>query len=748
MKLTRKPLAWAAAGALTLSILLGSLTGCGGSASTSASTEETALYTAGTYTSTASGFGGDITVKMTFTASEITEVAVEGPGETEGIGSNAVEQLPDKIKEAQSAEVDAIAGCTVSSDAILAAAKDCIAQATGTASTGYKAGTYTETVNGRNAAITVDVVLSDTAVEQVKVTSHSETGSVADVALERIPAAIVKNQSTKVDSVTGATVTSNAIKQAVNNAIAKAGGNAAAMPEAYAKPGADIEDTADIIVVGGGGAGMAAATAALQEGASVILVEKTSMLGGNTVLCGGAMNAADTEWAARYEAQTGETDALQELLALDESTIAPEYQADLRTLKKQIQEYLAGDTSKHFDSVELHTIQTYYDGTRTSLDNDTIYGQYDLVSTMTNKAMDTVNWLAELGVQWKDTVTQPVGAMWRRGHNPGMPKGTEYVDVLGGAIQNQGGKIYYETTAHTLLTDDTGAVTGVVCQQADGTKVTLHCGKAVILATGGYANNLDMVQKSNNYWPSIPDDTGTTNASGQTGDGIVMATAVNAATTGMEYTQMMPIADPESGDLFTGLIPLSTANYVFVNTDGQRFINEGAARDTLTKAVFENGGTFYMIADLDIAEDSRWLTDWETEVERGNTIMADTLEELAQKLGFDAKQTENFLQAIETYNSYVDAGEDPDFGKTSFAFKVEKGPFFATPRKPALHHTMGGLSIDTGAHVLDTQGSPIPGLYAAGEVTGGIHGGNRLGGNAVADCLTFGRIAGINAAAE
>lgn len=722
-----------------MSILLGSLTGCGSSASTSASTEEKGIYTPGTYTSTAAGFGGDITVKMTFTANEITEVAAEGPSETDGIGSNAVEQLPEKIKEAQGAEVDAIAGCTVSSNAILAAAKDCIAQATGTTAAGYKAGTYTETVNGRNAAITVDVVLSDTAVEQVKVTSHSETGSVADVALERIPAAIVKNQTTKVDSVTGATVTSNAIE--------KAGGNAASMPEAYAKPGADIEDSADIIVVGGG-AGMAAATAALQEGASVILVEKTSMLGGNTVLCGGAMNAADTEWSARYEAQTGETDALKELMALDESKIAPEYLDDFHTLQKQIKEYLAGDTSKHFDSVELHTIQTYYYSTRNSLDNDTVYGQYDLVSTMTNKAMDTVDWLADLGVQWTDTVTQPVGAMWRRGHNPGMPKGTEYVDVLGSSIRNQGGKIYYETTAHTLLTDDNGAVNGVVCQQADGTKVTLHCDKAVILATGGYANNLKMVQDTNNYWPSIPDDTGTTNASGQTGDGIVMATAVNAATTGMEYTQMMPIADPESGDLFTGLIPLSTANYVFVNTDGQRFINEGEARDTLTKAVFENGGTFYMIADLDIAEDSRWLTDWETEVERGNTIMADTLEELAEKLGFDAKQTEDFLKAIETYNSYVDAGEDPDFGKTSFAFKVEKAPFFATLRKPALHHTMGGLSIDTGAHVLDTQGNPIPGLYAAGEVTGGIHGGNRLGGNAVADCLTFGRIAGTNAAAE
>lgn len=746
MKFNRKPIAWAAAGALTASVLLGSLTGCGGSASTSAAASSGA-YSAGTYTSSADGFGGQITVTMSFDESSITGVTVDGPDETEGIGSNAVEQLPEKILEAQSADIDGISGCTVSSTAILAAAKDCIAQASGTASSGFTAGTYTETVNGRNAAITVEVVLTDEEIQQVTVTSHSETESVASVALERIPAAIVENQTTKVDNVTGATVTSNAIKQAVNNAITEAGGSTASLPEAYAKPGEEIEDTADIIVVGGSGAGMAAATAALQEGASVILVEKTSMLGGNTVLCGGAMNAADTEWAAGFESQTGETDALQELVSLDESLIAPEYLDDFHTLQGQVEEYLTGDTSKHFDSVELHTIQTYYYGLRNSLDGDTVYGDYDLVSTMTSKAMETVNWLADLGVQWQNTVTQPVGAIWRRGHNPSQPKGTEYVDVLGDAITDLGGEIYYETAANTLLTDDSGAVVGVACEQADGTKVTLHSNKAVILTTGGYANNLEMVQQTNNYWPSIPDDTGTTNASGQTGDGILMATAIHAGTTGMEYTQMMPIADPDSGDLFTGLIPLSTANYIFVNADGERFVNEGEARDTLTKAAFENGGTFYMIADINIAEDSRWLSDWETEVERGNAIMADTLEELAEKMGFDEETTATFLQTIETYNSYVDAGEDPTFGKTSFAFKVEKGPFFATPRKPALHHTMGGLTIDTDAHVLDTEGNVITGLYAAGEVTGGIHGGNRLGGNAVADCLTFGRIAGSNAAA-
>jgi fumarate reductase flavoprotein subunit len=756
----RKALATLAAGTLAVTTAAAALTGCGSSnsasATTQAATEATenaasaeAIYTEGTYTSSADGFGGKVTVTMTFSDTEILEVIAEGPDETQGVGTNAIEQLPDLIKEAQSADIDGISGCTVSSTALLAAAKDCIAQAMGTSGEGgYTAGTYTEKVSGRNAAITVEVVLSDSAIESVTVVDQSETASVAGVALERIPAAIVENQTTKVDGVTGATVTSNAIKQAVNNAITEAGGNTASLPEAYAEAGEDIEETADIIVVGGGGAGMSAAETALESGASVILVEKTSMLGGNTVLCGGALNAADTEWAAEFDAQTGETDTLKALISLDESEIAPEYLDDFHTLQGQVEEYLAGDTTKHFDSVELHTIQTYYNGMRKDLDGNTIYGNYDLVSEMTKNAMDTVAWLAEEGVQWQEAVTQPVGAMWRRGHNPSMLHGEEYVAVFEKNITSRGGEIMYETAAETLLTDADGRVNGVTATKADGTKVTLHANKAVVLATGGYANNLKLVQETNNYWPSIPDDTGTTNASGMTGDGIVMAQAVGADTTGMEFTQLMAVSDPDTGDLFTGLLPRSTADYIFVNSEGKRFINECAARDTLAIAAFDNGSTFYMIADIDIAEDARWLTDWEVEVERGNAIQADTLEELADKLGFDESTKATFLETIENYNSYVDQGSDPDFDKTAFNMKVEKAPFFATPRKPALHHTMGGVVIDTGAHVLDTDGNAIAGLYAAGEVAGGIHAGNRLGGNAVADCFVFGRIAGQNAANE
>ena len=704
------------------------------------------LGMAETFTASAPGFGGEVSVSVTVENGTITGVDAQGPMETQGVGSNAIEQLPEAILAAQSAEVDTVAGCTVTSNAVLAAAKAALALSQGEDGNGWTAGTYEKTAMGRNANITVEVVLGEGSIDSVTIKEHAETPSVAGVALSRLPQSIVEAQSTKVDTVTGATVTSNAILACVNAAITEAGGMTAQLPEAYAKPGEDIEDSADVIVVGAGGAGMAAAVSALEKGASVILVEKTSMIGGNTLLCGGAMNAADSEWAAQFEAQVGETGTLEGLAAMDESAVPEAYRQDLAVLKGQIEAYLAGDTTKHFDSVELHTIQTLIHGQRTSLKGETISGNYELVSTMTSKAMETVNWLGELGVNWQDKVTQPVGGMWRRGHNPSMIHGEEYAAVLGKLIEEKGGKILLETRASELTADETGKVNGVLAVKSDGTKVTLHAAKAVVLTTGGYANNLAMVQETNEYWPSIPDGTGTTNASGMTGDGIVMAKAVGAATNGMEFTQLMAVSDPESGDLFTGLLPQSTADYIMFNSNGERFVNECAARDALAIAAFDNGGLFYMIADINIAEDARWLSDWETEVERGNAIMADTLEELADKIGYSEEAKKNFLEGIEKYNQYVEEGHDPDFEKSSFNMKVVEAPFFATPRKPALHHTMGGLTIDTGAHVMTESGEAIPGLYAAGEVCGGIHAGNRLGGNAVADAFVFGRIAGENAA--
>lgn len=248
-----------------------------------------------------------------------------------------------------------------------------------------------------------------------------------------------------------------------------------------------------------------------------------------------------------------------------------------------------------------------------------------------------------------------------------------------------------------------------------------------------------MVQKYNTYWKHIDDNIATTNSPAITGDGINLGKEAGADLVGMGFIQMMPVSDPNTGELFTGL-QTPPENYIMVNQKGKRFVNEFAERDVLTKAAIDNGSLFYLIAD-DKIKDTAYNTTQESidaQVKAGTLFRADSLEDLAKQVGMDP---DTLVETIEKYNSYVEAGKDPDFEKSAFNLKCEVAPFYATPRKPAIHHTMGGLKIDTGAHVLDKDGKQIPGLYAAGEVAGGIHAGNRLGGNSLADIFTFGRIA-------
>jgi fumarate reductase flavoprotein subunit len=184
-----------------------------------------------------------------------------------------------------------------------------------------------------------------------------------------------------------------------------------------------------------------------------------------------------------------------------------------------------------------------------------------------------------------------------------------------------------------------------------------------------------------------------------------------------------------------------------VNQQGKRFVDEYESRDVLTQAAIDNGSLFYLIAD-DQIKATAYNTSQEkidAQVEAGTLYRADTLADLARQIKVDPAVLE---ETIKKYNSYAEEGHDPEFGKEVFDLKVEQAPFYATPRKPAMHHTMGGLKIDTQTHVLDQKGQVIANLYAAGEVAGGIHAGNRLGGNSLADIFTFGRIAGKAAVKE
>ena len=425
--------------------------------------------------------------------------------------------------------------------------------------------------------------------------------------------------------------------------------------------------------------------------------------------------------------------------------IDPEYRADFERLREQIKEYIASGAQYLFDSNLLHEIQTYLGGKREDLAGHEIHGRYQLVKTLVDNALDSVKWLADLGVKFDQTdVTMPVGALWRRGHKPVEPMGYAFIHVLGDWVTEYGATILTETRAEHLLMEN-GRVVGVVAHKTDGTKVTVRA-KSTFLTAGGFGANTPMVQKYNTYWEHIDDDIATTNSPAITGDGISLGQEAGAELTGMGFIQLMPVSDPVTGELFTGL-QTPPENFIMVNQEGKRFVNEFAERDTLAAAAIAQGGLFYLIADDKIKETAYNTTQEsiDAQVEAGTLFKADTLAELAGKVGMDPATLED---TINKYNSYVDAGHDPEFGKSAFHLKCEVAPFYATPRKPAIHHTMGGLAIDEHGYVLDKAEQVIAGLYSAGENAGGLHAGNRLGGNSLADIFTFGRLAADTAAQE
>lgn len=616
----------------------------------------------------------------------------------------------------------------------------------------FTPGTYEVDALGHGGALPMKVAFSEKKIESIDIDTAGETEGLADVVFVRIPDKIIEGQTLNVDALSGASETSNAVLDGVAKAVKLAGVNPDILrkrpkPASSLNKG-DEEYTCDVVVIGGGGAGLSAAATVLQQGKSAIVLEKFPAVGGNTIRTGGPINAADPEWQRTFDENPGERHTIEALVSKDESEIHEEYRADFRALKDEFASYEAqfGEGKGHlFDSPLLHRMQTYFGGKRTDLLGNNIYGQYDLVKILTDRALESVKWLEDIGVEYdKSIVFAPVGALWRRGHKPVKKYGTAFILALSEYIEKMNGTIITDSPAKEFLIED-GEIKGMIATGVNGQKITVRA-KAVVLASGGFGANTKMLQQYNTYWASIPDDVKTTNSYAMTGDGIVLGQSVGAGLTGMGFTQMMPVADPNTGELFSGL-QVPPENFVIVNKQGKRFINEFAGRDVLTKAALAEGGLFYLIADDEIkktaANTSQEKID--RQVEAGTLFKADTLEELALKVGMDP---EVLVDTVNKYNSYVEAGEDPEFHKDTFSLKVEKAPFYATPRQPAVHHTMGGLKIDTATRVLDDNNQPIKNLYAAGEVAGGIHAGNRLGGNALADIFTFGRIAGQTAMAE
>ena len=615
----------------------------------------------------------------------------------------------------------------------------------------FEPGTYAVSAVGYNGKLPMTVTLGSDRIEDIQIDTSGETQGIADVVFTRIPEQIIAGQTLNIDTISGATGTSQGVLDGVADAVRLANADPDILRN-RPRPRKDaVQDPitmeTDVVVVGGGGAGLSAAASVIQNGKRVVLLEKFPAIGGNTIRTGGPMNAADPEWQKTFSALDGEDVTLQKFLETPDSEVDAEYLDDFRELQAQIEKYLQGASSGEdflFDSHLLHRMQTYFGGKRTDLTGTRIYGDYDLVKILTDEVLDSVHWLEDIGVEFDyGEVSMPVGALWRRGHKPVANEGFAYVSALSKWVEANGGEIQTEMDVKKLIIED-GRMVGVEARN-NGRKVIVRAG-AVVLASGGFGSNTKMLQEYNTYWAEIADDTTTSNSPAIQGDGILLGLQADAELVGMGFIQMLPTCDPKTGELFTGL-QVPPANFVMVNKQGRRFVNEFAGRDEISQAAIENGTLYYLIADDEIKKTAfntnQEKLDAQVAKDDGTLYRADTLEELAEQIGIDPAV---LVEEIGKYNSHVDAGTDPEFNKSAFDLKVVQPPFYATPRRPAVHHTMGGLRITTDTQVVNTAGDVIPGLYAAGEVAGGIHAGNRLGGNALADIFTFGRFAGAHAA--
>lgn len=556
------------------------------------------------------------------------------------------------------------------------------------------------------------------------------------MAVKRLTDDIIKYQTLNVDAISGATVTSGAFKAAVTDALKQSGVDLAALqkpvPLKIKKRNGTTTESYDLVIVGSGGAGLSAAVTAAEAGDhKVVILEKMPVIGGNTLRCASAFNAADPERQKRLPMTETLKDAV--VKAISEKPVNAEHAKLMADVKAKYEAYLKSGSKTLFDCPEWHALQTYNGGDKV--------GHIPLIRTYSENVLDTLHWMQKHGTPVLDRVSQGAGALWQRTHQVDAPAGTGLVEPLLKSARKDGVKIITGMRAQELITRN-GKVVGVRATDTVGNNYRFNSKYGVILATGGYSQNKEMRQKSS---PNLTPDMVSTNQPGATGDGIIMATKIGAATTGMNYVQVYPLATPGSGTLQGRARKMSGLDDVIdVNKNGQRFVKEDARRDEFVAAIKKQPGAMcYDINDSSIVQKiNSFGEDVETLVKLGRIYKADTLEGLAKQLGMPP---ENLKATVAEYNKMVDAKNDPKFGRKLFDKKIEKAPFYATPRAPSIHHTMGGLEINSKAQVLNTKGQVIKGLYAAGEVTGGIHGSNRLGGNATADVLTFGRIAAKSA---
>ena len=571
----------------------------------------------------------------------------------------------------------------------------------------FTPGTYTGVGAGKNGDITVEVTFSADKIERITVVSHSETPSLSDAAIANIPTQIVEAQSLGVDAVSGATYTSNGIVEAVADAVKQAGGDVEALKNVQVAAGEHVEEelTTDVVVVGGGGAGMSAAVRLAELGQQVILFEKASFLGGAISVSGGNQ----VIMGSQLQADNGvEDDSVESMVA--------DFEANG-----------AGKNNK------------------------------EILTLFAENVGATTDWLvASCGIEFDAGLHQ----LGEYSHNRELAYtggGAGFAERMRKAVERSGATVYLSTKVESLLVED-GAVVGVKAVSTDGTKeYTVHAAN-VVLATGGYGNNKDMLtdeMKSALYYgPST-----------STGDGIRMAEAVNAQTANMEYGKRYPNGiEVDTGiakSTIAGNIVGWTMSAILVNADGNRVVNEKASNRTILEEELQQpGGMLYLLLDSETFE--VWKTKLapagisEGDIEKylaanGTTTPVfahgETLEEAAAAAGVNA---EDLAATVEKYNSFVEKGEDADFGRNAsyLTMKIGAGPYYLIEQKPRFATTMGGLVVNTNMQVLNQEGSAISGLYAAGETCGQVMGDDSPSGANNAWAITSGKLAADAIAAK
>lgn len=542
-------------------------------------------------------------------------------------------------------------------------------------------------VDGHNGPISVKVSVDHSHIESIEYYNHQETLEVVQQAAETMIDAIIANQSLAVDVASGATVTCQAILKGCENALIQLGFHRNQLYQNNDNEYDEIrpsEKQYDVIIVGAGGAGLSAAVMAAREGASVAVLEKMSEPGGNTVRATAMYNCVD--------------DKLQHPLGI-------------------------------YDSEEDFYNETYNGGYQKA--------KPELVRILTSQADEGKLFLEELGLQFDTVIDNCLGGKIARGHYSLAHNGTDYVQVLWQACNDLGVDFYLNTKANELIMAQ-DSVIGVEAYRK-GETIEFYANNGVVLASGGFGQNVEMRMYYNR---NLTGELLCSNAPGATGDGIIMASKIGASLINMEYIELYPMGDSYDGGLRNS-IPNVINKGILVNQQGQRFVREDGARDVLSQAILDQKGSYaYSIVDDDFeifADDRSYL---EGLVLMGYVEKANSIDELAQLIDIDA---DILINTIDQYNQSV-ALQSDCLGRETLINAIDKPPFYANMKKPTIHHTLGGIEINEMAQVLNQDKQPINGLFAAGEVTGGIHGANRLGGNSFPNMIVFGRIAGKNAA--